>query len=227
MKKALIVGASGGIGSAILAEMYKDYEIIATSTRAEALDDLVKQFPHIKPVLFDHTSRTEDKMIKAIEGNLDCIVIASGMTSDCLAMRLSDDLWDKTLEVNLSSSFRLLKHAYLKLNREGAVVVISSVVARMGNVGQVAYSASKGGLEAMVRTLSLEFAGKGITVNAVAPGFIATKMTEMFDYEELAKSIPLKRVGKAEEIADAVRFLAGAKYITGHVLEVNGGLWRS
>jgi len=232
MKRVLIVGASGGIGKVILQEFYgDDYDIVATSTKQENLNALKEEFPNIKTVVFDHTKREEADVIKQtvalFSDKIDCIVVASGMTSDGLSIRLSDELWDKTIEVNLSSSFRLLKHAYMQLNRNAAVILLSSVVARMGNVGQVAYSASKGGLEAMVRTLAREFASKGVTVNAVAPGFTQTKMTEMFDYEELKKSIPLGRIGQPEEVAFAVKFLAHekARYITGHTLEVNGGIW--
>mgnify|MGYP003689022923 CR=1 FL=1 len=232
MKTALIIGASGGIGKAILRDFYDEYDIVATSTKQESLDALKCEFPNIKTIMFDHTKREEEQIIKgaiaALSGaKLDCVVVASGITSDSLSIRLSDQLWDKTIEVNLSSSFRLLKHVYMQMNKGGAIILLSSVVAKMGNVGQVAYSASKGGLEAMVRTLAREFASKGITVNAVAPGFTQTKMTAMFDYEQLVKSVPLGRIGQPEEIAFAVKFLAHekARYITGHTLDVNGGLW--
>lgn len=239
MKNALLIGAAGGIGSAILEEMYAkgEYNIIATSTREEALAQLKQDFEKIGTVAFDHTSRCEKELIAQVSeqfssmtngnGNIDVIVIASGMTSDSFCMRLSDELWDKTIEVNLSSSFRVIKHAYRKMNAGGAIILISSVVARMGNIGQVAYAASKGGVESMVKTLAREFAAKEITVNAIAPGFIATKMTQAFDEQELAKSIPLNRFGKAEEIAYATEFLASqkARYITGHTLEINGGMW--
>ena len=230
MKKvALIVGASGGIGHAILKEFYNDdnYEVFATSTKQEKLDELKAEFSNINGLVFDHTARNEKELIKQIGKKIDCVVIASGMTSDSLSIRLSDELWDKTLEVNLSSSFRLIKNAYLSLNKDASIILVSSVVARMGNIGQVAYSASKGGLESMVKTLAREFASKGITVNAVAPGFIETKMTKMFDYEELKKNVPLNRIGQADEVAFAVKFLAHekSKYITGHTLEINGGIW--
>ncbi len=230
MKKALIVGASGGIGKAILKDFYQDYDVVATSTKQEKLDALKDEFPNIKTVVFDHTKREEADVIKAAVaavGKIDCIVIASGITSDSLSIRLSDDLWDKTIEVNLSSSFRLIKNAYMQMNRAGTIIVLSSVVGKMGNIGQVAYSASKGGLEAMVRTLAREFASKGITVNAVAPGFTQTKMTQMFDQVQLSKLIPLGRMALPEEVAFAVKFLANEKasYITGHTLDINGGLW--
>lgn len=226
-KTVLIVGASGGIGAAILKEFYADYKVFATSTKQENLDALKLEFPNIEGVVFDHTKREESQLIKNLGAKLDCVVVASGMTSDMLSIRLSDELWDKTLEVNLSSSFRLLKSAYMNMNRGGSIVVLSSVVARMGNIGQVAYSASKGGLEAMVRTLAREFASKQISVNAVAPGFTKTKMTQMFDEEMIIKNIPLARMALPDEIAFSVKFLAHerARYITGHTLEINGGLW--
>lgn len=225
MKNVLIVGASGGIGSAILDSFYGEYNVFATSTRQESIELLAGQYPQMNGFVFDHTARKENELIKSLGVNLDCLVIASGITSDALSIRLSDELWDKTLEVNLSSSFRIIKHAYLKMNAGASIILLSSVVARMGNVGQVAYAASKGGVESMVKTLSREFASKAITVNAVAPGFIATKMTAMFDEQQIVKSIPLKRMGQPREVAIAVKFLATAGYITGHTLEINGGLW--
>ena len=224
MKKILLVGASGAIGSAILKELYSEYIIYATSTSQEKLTNLISQFPKIIPIIYDQTQKKEKELIQQIE-NIDGIIVASGITCDKLCARLSDADWEKTLEINLSSIFRIIKNAYIKLNKESSIVLISSVVARMGNIGQVAYAASKGGLEA--KTLAKEFASKQITINSIAPGFIESEMISKLNKEEIIKNIPLKRIGLPEEVAFAASFLMSnrAKYITGHTLEINGGLW--
>jgi 3-oxoacyl-[acyl-carrier protein] reductase len=234
MKKVLIIGASGGIGSEILKEFIgPDCMITATSTRSEKIEEMQKDFPSVNFLLLNQADRNEDVVInKAFEqmGGLDCVIVASGITSDGLCMRLSDELWDKTIEINLSSSFRIARAAFKKMLRSGGCMIFtSSVIARMGNAGQVAYAASKAGLEGMVKTLAREFAGKNIRVNCIAPGFIKTKMTENLDLSEYTKNIPLKRVGEACEVAFAMKFLADdrASYITGHTLEINGGMWMS
>lgn len=232
LKKILLVGASGGIGRAIATELFSKYRLFITTTKEDSLDSLFNDLPGISGAIFDHTSRLEKDLIEEAHeklDGLDGIVIASGITSDSLCMRLSDEMWDKTLEVNLSSAFRLIKHAnrYLFRSEQGRVIVISSVIARMGNAGQVAYAASKAGLEGMVRSLAREFAGRKITVNAIAPGFIETKMTADLNHDALLETIPLKRIGQPSEIAYGVDFLLSerAGYITGHTLEINGGMW--
>jgi len=223
MKKALLIGATGAIGKAILQEIYKEYEVCVTSTSSKKLDLLSKEFPNIMPIVFDHTAKNEKELAQKIE-NIDALIIASGITSDSLALRLNDELWEKTLEINLNSVFRIIKNTYKKINKEGSIVLVSSVVARMGNIGQVAYAASKGGLEAMVKTLALEFAFKKITINCVAPGFIESNMTKNLDQEKIIKTIPLARMGTTQEVAQAIKFLLNAKYITGTTLAINGGL---
>ena len=227
-KNVLLVGASGGIGKAILENLYKNYNIIAVGRSESVLNQLKSDFPEIDIKIFDHLSNKEEEFMQSINCKLDAVVIASGITSDGLAIRLSDDLWDKTLAVNLTSVFKLVKHSYRKLNQDSSIVVLSSVVARFGNIGQVAYAASKGGLEAMVRTLGKEFAKKA-TVNAIAPGFIETEMTKNLDLQNMLSAIPAGRIGKASEVAACVEFLLsdGARYITGHTLEVNGGMYMS
>ena len=226
MKNALLIGATGTIGKAILKEIYDQYNIFATSTSHEKLAKLQQEFPNIKPLRYDQTEKKEKELMLQVE-NLDALIVASGITSDKLCARLSDELWEKTIEINLSSIFRVIKHAYMKLNKEASIVLISSVIARMGNAGQVAYAASKGGLESMAKTLAREFAQKQITVNCIAPGFIETEMIKSLDKEQIIKNIPLARIGSAQEVAFATSFLIHkkAKYITGHTLEINGGLW--
>lgn len=227
MKKALIIGANGGIGHAALNELYPEYEIFATAIDEPGVESIKQNFPEINALVFDHMKREEKEFMKKLDSNIDCLIIASGITSDGLSIRLDDQLWDKTIEINLSSVFRLIKHAYMRMNRGGTIILLSSVIASMGNIGQVAYAASKGGLEAMVRTLAREYASKGITINAIAPGFVDTKMTQSLDLEEMKKNIPLGRICAPSEIAFAIKFLADerSRYITGHILNINGGLW--
>jgi len=159
MKKVLIIGASGGIGSEILKEFIQEGNIItATSTRDEKIAEMQKEFPNVNFLKLNHMEKNEDKVINEAcdkMGGLDCVIVASGVTSDGLCMRLSDEAWEKTIEINLSSSFRIARAAFKKMMKSGgSMIFTSSVIARMGNAGQVAYAASKAGLEGMVRTLA-------------------------------------------------------------------------
>lgn len=228
---ALLIGATGGIGAAIAKKISQTHDLFITSTREDALLQMKKDLK-VEGTVFDLVSKKEAELIAQVlekKQKIDCLIIASGITSDALCMRLSEEAWDKTIEINLSSAFRIIKQASKNMIKQPAakIILISSVVARMGNVGQVAYAASKAGLEGMVRALAREFASRNVTVNAIAPGFIETKMTENLDAEEIKKRIPLQRLGKPEDVAQGVAFLAspGAEYITGHTLEINGGLW--
>jgi len=159
MKKVLIIGASGGIGSEILKEFIQEGNIItATSTRDEKIAEMQKEFPNVNFLKLNHMEKNEDKVINEAcdkMGGLDCVIVASGVTSDGLCMRLSDEACEKTIEINLSSSFRIARAAFKKMMKSGgSMIFTSSVIARMGNAGQVAYAASKAGLEGMVRTLA-------------------------------------------------------------------------
>lgn len=167
-------------------------------------------------------------------GTLDILVNNAGIAIDGLLLRLKREDWARTLDINLSGAFYFCKAAarhLLRARSGGRIVNISSVVGEQGNAGQVAYSASKAGLIGLTRSLARELAGRGVTVNAVAPGFIATRMTDDHvqgeNRERLVAAIPLGRIGEPRDVADAVRFLCGpgAAYITGQVLRVNGGLY--
>lgn len=167
-------------------------------------------------------------------GTLDILINNAGIAIDGLLLRMKRDDWERTIDINLSGAFYFCKAAVrhlLKARSGGRIVNISSVVGEQGNAGQVAYSASKAGLIGVTRSLARELAGRGVTVNAVAPGFIATRMTDDHvqgeNRERLVAAIPLGRVGEPREVAEAVRFLCGpgAAYITGQVLRVNGGLY--
>ncbi len=163
---------------------------------------------------------------------IDILVNNAGITKDGLAMRMKDDDWEQVLSVNLSSAFRLCRAAVKAMmkRRYGRIVNISSVVGAMGNPGQVNYVASKAGLIGLTKSLAAEVASRSVTVNAVAPGFIQTAMTDALNdqqKERILSGIPMSKMGQPEDIAAAVAFLASeeASYITGHTLHVNGGMY--
>jgi 3-oxoacyl-[acyl-carrier protein] reductase len=165
-------------------------------------------------------------------GRLDVLVNNAGIAIDGLSMRVKDEDWDKQLSTNLKGAFALIRAATRTMmkQRAGAIVNLTSIVGETGNVGQVAYSASKAGLIGMTKTLAKELASRNIRVNAVSPGFIDTEMTQKLPEEvrkQMLASIPLARLGSADEVAQAVLFLASEKasYITGEVLRVNGGMY--
>ena len=164
-------------------------------------------------------------------GGIDILVNNAGITRDNLAMRMSDEDWDLVLAINLKGPFNCSKAAIRPLMKRkgGRIINIASIAGVIGNPGQANYSSSKGGLIAQSKTLAKELASRDITVNAVAPGFIRTKMTDVLDdkvKEQLQGLIPMKRLGEAEDIANAVLFLASdlASYVTGQVIQVNGGM---
>ena len=165
-------------------------------------------------------------------GRIDILVNNAGITRDGLVLRMKQQDWDAVLSTNLTGAFVATQQVLLSMMRErwGRIINISSVVGQSGNAGQANYAASKAGLVGFTKSLAQEMAGRGITVNAVTPGFIETDMTQVLNQEikdKVLSAIPLKRLGKPEDVAAAVRFLASeeAGYITGHVLDVNGGLY--
>jgi 3-oxoacyl-[acyl-carrier protein] reductase len=165
-------------------------------------------------------------------GRVDILVNNAGITRDGLLMRMKDEDWDAVLNVNLKGAFLCTRAAFKVMSKQryGRIINIASVVGQMGNAGQANYCASKAGLIGLTKSNARELAKRSITVNAVAPGFIATAMTDALSEkvrEELTAQIPLERLGSAEDIANAVVFLAGEQsgYITGHVLSVNGGMY--
>lgn len=176
-----------------------------------------------------------EKTFEAIKnsfGRIDILINNAGITRDGLVMRMKPDDWDLVLDVNLKSAFLCSREAVkiMSKQRYGRIVGISSVVAFMGNPGQANYSASKAGMVGLTKTLAKEYASRGITVNAVAPGFIATAMTDALPEnvkEQMKAAIPLGRFGTSEDVASAVLFLCSkeAGYITGHVVHVNGGMY--
>ncbi|XWO13776.1 3-oxoacyl-[acyl-carrier-protein] reductase FabG [Candidatus Hepatincola sp. Pdp] len=234
----LITGAGGGIGKAIARALHAQGAIIGLSDiKEEFLKDIaaeLKERVHILPS-FDITKEENITQLvdksEEIMGKIDILVNNAGITKDTLAIRMPKQDWDDVISINLTTPFLLSKAVLSKMmkRKHGRVINIASVVGIMGNVGQSNYSASKGGLIALTKTLAREFAARNITVNAVAPGFIATKMTEVLTDDakkSLLSVIPLGRMGTAEEVAYTVAFLATAEagYITGQTINVNGGM---
>ncbi len=236
-KTALITGASGGIGAAIAMALHKAGATIAISgTRIEKLDELKAQIGENVHVLPCNLSSAEDveKLIPAAEaamGGLDILVNNAGITKDGLAMRMKDDDWQAVIDVNLTSNFRLCRAAMrgMMKKRAGRIVNITSIVGVTGNPGQANYVASKAGVIGLSKSLAQELATRGVTVNCIAPGFIATPMTDVLNdkqKETILTKIPAGRMGTPEDIAAAVLFLASdeAGYVTGQTLHVNGGM---
>lgn len=237
---ALVTGASRGIGRAIAHELGRQGRVvIGTATTeggaAKIDEDLRAHGIEGAGRALDVTDpESVDALIKAITeefGAPTILVNNAGITRDNLLMRMKEDEWDSVLDTNLKSVYRVTKACLRGMTRArfGRIVNISSVVATMGNLGQTNYAAAKAGMEGFTRALAREVASRAITVNAVAPGFIATDMTHALPEEQhkmLLSQIPLARLGEPEEIAAAVGFLTGesAGYITGETLQVNGGM---
>ena len=236
-KTALITGASGGIGAAIAKALHDAGATIAISgTRVEALEKVKAEVGERVHILPCNLSSAEDveKLIPAADtalGGLDILVNNAGITRDTLAMRMKDEDWQAVIDVNLTANFRLSRAA-MKLmmkKRWGRIIQISSVVGATGNPGQGNYAAAKAGLIGMTKSLAAEVASRNITVNAVAPGFIQTSMTEVLSDQQkemISGRIPAGRMGLPEEIAAAVVYLASqeAAYVTGETIHINGGM---
>jgi len=240
-KVALVTGASRGIGRSIsLALAAQGAKIVAVDVDLQATEEFVTELKaagtEAVAVQGNVTIAADvDQMVKIAKetfDQIDILVNNAGITRDALLLRMKDADWDAVLDVNLKGAF-LCTRAVAKLmtkQRYGRIINIASVVGQMGNAGQANYCASKAGLMGLTRSNARELAKRNITVNAVAPGFISTAMTDALPEEkrqELAAQIPLARLGSAEDIANAVLFLAAEKtgYITGQVIGVNGGMY--
>ena len=236
-KSALVTGASGGIGSAIARKLHAAGAKVALSgTRQEPLESLANDLgerAYILPCNLNDMAAVEALPKQAIDalGSLDILVNNAGITRDNLFMRMSDEEWQTVINVNLTATMKLCKGALrgMMKSRWGRIINISSVVGATGNPGQGNYAASKAGMVGMSKSLAYEVASRGITVNVVAPGFIATAMTDKLAddrKEAILAPIPAGRMGAAEDIASAVGYLAsdGAGYVTGSTLHVNGGM---
>jgi 3-oxoacyl-[acyl-carrier protein] reductase len=236
-KAALVTGASGGIGAAIAKALHAAGATVGLSgTRVEPLQALANELgvrAHVLPCNLSDPAAVDALIKQATEamGAVDILVNNAGITRDGLAMRMSDEDWQAVIDVNLTATFRLCRNAMrgMMKARWGRIVNISSVVGATGNAGQANYAASKAGMIAMSKSIAEELASRNITVNAVAPGFIATAMTEKLTDDQKAKilsEIPAGRMGRADDIAAAVLYLASAEagYVTGATLHVNGGM---
>lgn len=236
-KLAIVTGGSRGIGKACALELAKaGYDVVINyAGNEEAAKNTIEEIKSFKvkaeAYKFDvgDKAAVEKNISEIIEkhGRVDVLVNNAGITRDGLFVRMSDENWDAVIQTNLSSAFyvtNLVAKVMMK-QRSGAIVNMSSVVGLYGNAGQANYAAAKAGLVGFTKSLAKELGSRGVRVNAVAPGFIKTDMTKDLDTSKFTSFIPLKRLGEAEDIAKAVKFLAvDADYITGQVLQVDGGL---
>ncbi len=238
-KTAIVTGGSRGIGRAVclaLAEMGANIALIYAGNAQKAEETL--QLLSVYPVQakayccnvadFDATKATVGEIHKTF-GSIDICVNNAGITKDKLMLSMKPEEFAAVVDINLTGAFNILKQVYpvMAKQRSGKIINISSVAGLMGNAGQVNYAASKAGLIGMTKSIAKELAPRGICCNAIAPGFIATDMTEAFQNQpEVMRAIPLKRMGKPEEVAALVAFLASpmADYITGEVIRIDGGM---
>jgi len=236
---ALVTGASRGIGASIARELAQAGAkvVVNYASSPAAAEAVVAETQSAGGQAWTHQANVAEEeqveaMVKAVlekEGRLDVLVNNAGITRDGLLMRMKSADWQSVIDLNLSGVFlctRAVSRAMLKA-RSGRIINITSVVGLMGNPGQANYSAAKAGVIGLTRSSAAEFASRGVTVNAVAPGFIESDMTAELDKEPILKAIPLGRMGQPSEVASAVRFLAAdpaAAYMTGQVLQVDGGM---
>jgi len=237
-KNIIVTGASGGIGNSIINKLNENgANILASGTKIEKLEELKKRFDKINILAFDISQSDKieefiENATKLLGGSLDCVINNAGITQDNLAIRMSLEEWQKVININLTSTFLMSKYSIKKMlkNKSGKIINITSVVGHTGNLGQTNYTASKAGIIAMSKSLSIEYAKKNINVNCISPGFIKTAMTDKIDEkfkDQIVSKIPSGRLGEPEDIANAVLFLVSdqSNYINGETLHVNGGMY--
>lgn len=234
---ALVTGASGGIGGAIARSLHaQGAHVVISGTNEQALEKLASELKTRVTIKICNLQNDEsvaglvDEAF-AIHDRLDILVCNAGVTKDNLSLRMSIEDFDTVLSINLRSTFILNKAAIKRMmkQRYGRIINISSIVGFTGNLGQANYTAAKAGMVAMSKTLAQEVASRGVTVNCIAPGFIATPMTDKLNdtlKEELVGKVPCGRLGSSDDIANGVTFLASkeSNYITGQTLHINGGM---
>ena len=236
-KKVLVTGASGGIGKAIAIELSSNgADLCLTGRNKSELESLQKLIGGNCEIIISDLSKSEgiDELANSAQekmGQIDILINNAGITRDNLFMRMSEEDWNEVINVNLNSIFKLTKHLIKGMikRRYGRIINITSVIGVAGGAGQSNYSASKAGIIAMSKSLAQEVGSRSVTVNSIAPGFIETNMTaELSDdrKEEILNSISVGRLGKPDDIAGAVCFLASdkASYITGQTIHINGGM---
>ncbi len=239
-KNIILTGATGGIGSSIVDTLTSlKAKLLITGTNEKKLNELKKKHQNLITIKQDISAHDEleefiNKCNTQLGDKIDVLINNAGITQDNLTIRMNKIEWDKVINVNLTSTFLLSKYAIKKMLKKkiGKIINITSVVGHTGNLGQVNYSASKGGVSSMSKSLSLEYAKKNITVNCIAPGFINTPMTEKINEEhknQLKSKIPLDRFGTPQDIANCTAFLCSdlSNYITGETIHVNGGMYFS
>lgn len=235
-KVALVTGASRGIGAAIADRLARDHHVVGTATSREGARGIAEALGDAGEGLVMRVEDNDSVAAAFEELSQGCgmpaiVVNNAGITRDNLLLRMKAEEWQEVVDTNLGALYRVVKPCLrgMMKGRWGRIVNLSSVVARMGNPGQSNYVASKAGIEGFTRSLAIEVASRGITVNAVAPGFIETDMTAQLSEEqvgEMLARVPAGRMGSANEVAEAVAYLVSdsAAYITGTTLAVNGGL---
>ncbi|RJQ22839.1 MAG: 3-oxoacyl-[acyl-carrier-protein] reductase [Nitrospiraceae bacterium] len=240
-KKAVITGAAQGIGKSIALGMAREgADICVADVNIENSEKTAQEICAlgVKSIAVRLDVSKQDEVAKAFEtsvkefGRIDILVNNAGITRDTVLLRMKEEDWDAVININLKGSFLCSKEAVriMAKQRYGKIISISSVVAFMGNPGQINYSSSKAGLIGLTKTIAKEYASRGIRANAVAPGFIQTAMTDVLTdavKDEMRKAIPLGEFGTPEDVANAVIFLASAEadYITGQVIHINGGMY--
>jgi 3-oxoacyl-[acyl-carrier protein] reductase len=236
-KTALVTGASGGIGSAIVRALHQQGATVSlTATRREVLEQLAGSLgsrAYVLPCNLADKDAVEQLVPKCEElmGQLDILVSNAGITRDNLLVQLRDDDWDQVIAINLTATFRLTRAAVRGMMRRrfGRIIAISSVVGVTGNPGQTNYTASKAGMIGMIKSVAAEYARRGITANAIAPGLIASTMTDKLNdkqRETILARVPAARLGSSADVAAAAVYLASeeAGYVSGQTIHVNGGM---
>ena len=236
-KTAVVTGGSRGIGEAIalrlaslganIAIIYAGNEEAANKVCRKCIEEYKVEAKTYKLDVSDFNAVKENvALIKKDFGTVHILVNNAGITKDNLIAMMKEEDFDAVMDTNLKGAFNMIRHlsGLFIRNREGCIINISSVSALLGNAGQCNYSASKAGLIALTKSVARELSSKGVRCNAIAPGFIATAMTEDQADNPLLEHIPLKRMGSVEDVADAVEYLVFASYVTGDVLKVDGGI---
>ncbi|MCC8417719.1 MAG: 3-oxoacyl-ACP reductase FabG [Rickettsia endosymbiont of Bryobia graminum] len=232
-RTSLVTGATGVIGGSIAKLLHSlgSYVVISGSNK-EKLQNLAEELKDNYTIAACNLANTEEcgNLVANME-KIDILVCNAGITNDTLAIKMTNEDFDKVIDINLKASFILNREAIRKMIREryGRIINISSIVAVSGNPGQANYCASKAGLIGMTKSLAIEVASRGVTINAIAPGFIKSNMTDKLNdaqKEAIMQKIPVKALGNPEDIANTVAFLASdqASYITGQTIHVNGGM---
>lgn len=238
-KIAIVTGSARGIGKSIAMKLANENAKVLLVDASDSVNNTAEEFLSLG--LDAQSYRLDITDAKAVEeffadvfkqhGKIDIVVNNAGITKDGLMLRMSEEDWDAVLNVNLKGTFLFCKFAgkYMMKKRTGKIVNVASVVGVMGNAGQANYASSKAGVIGLTKSVAKELAGRGITCNAIAPGFIQTKMTDELTpeiKENYLSNIPLKRFGTTEEVAEVINFLVSdsANYITGQVLHIDGGL---